>query len=433
MDSNQPRPSGPTVALTPRLRCAHGAGDAVGAADAALTTGRPTQALDAYLRALADHPRSGFCDRVLHARAAEAALAARCPQIARSLARAAVRGAGKRPIGPDAALTARALALLARALLALGQREAAADALRRAQSTVQRDKTVDRLVRLSAAEVHLVLEAPFDDLDRATKRLTSMLSRHQLSPLKPGVMPYLLISLGRTFLRHDRLEPACEAFDMAGRFTGVTDWVAAKGILAVVNRHPETDRRMRYAAADWAEALCEEAHCRAAMGNDCSESDAPLVFDLAATSAANRGDAETAARLSASRTYLGELARTGRGVWTVPGDPPADTLFLFADHAAQRRWAALYEGVHSIRALTTAGADAEPDPGRGVDVPPVPRPAWWAERSDTARLRAAAQEAHEVFSRLSASDPETFRAMYDRARGSRCWRRRPRSAPSAVR
>ncbi|MEU4097444.1 Clp protease N-terminal domain-containing protein [Streptomyces sp. NPDC026673] len=417
-DFVQRRPSGPTVALTPRLRCTHRAGDAVGAADAALTTGQAAQALDAYLRALADHPRSGFCDRVLHARAAEAALAARCPQIARDLASAAVRGAGERPIGADAALTARALALLARALLALGRTEAAAGALRRAQSTVQRDKTVDWLVRLSAAEVHLVLEAPFEDLDRATTCLTSMLSRHRLNPSQPGVMTSLLISLGRTFLRHERLEPACEAFDMAGRFTGVTDWVAAKGILAVVNRHPEADRRMRYAAADWAEALCEEAHCRAAMGDDCSDSDAPLVFGLAATSAANRGDAETAARLSASRSYLAELARTGRGVWTVPGEPPADSLFLFADHAAQRRWAALHEGVHGIRALATAGADAEPDPGGGVDVRALPRPVWWAERSDTARLRAAAREAHEVFSRLSASDPETFRAMYDRARGT---------------
>ncbi|WP_189266869.1 tetratricopeptide repeat protein [Streptomyces fuscichromogenes] len=400
------------MALTPRLRCAHGAGAVVGAADAALTTGRAAHALDAYLRALADHPRTGFCDRVLHARAAEAALAARCPQIARDLASAAARGAGERPIGADAALTARALALLARALLALGRTEAAAGALRRAQSTVQRDKAVDQLVRLSAAQVHLVLEAPFDDLERATAWLTSMLGRHQLNPAQPGVMPSLLISLGRTFLQHDRLEPACESFDMAGRFTGVTGWVAAKGILALAGRHPEADRRMRYAAADWAEALCEEAHCRAAMGIDCAESDAPLVFGLAATSAANRGDAETAARLSASCTYLDGLARTGQGVWTVPGEPPADSLFLFADHAAQRRWAALHQGVHGIRALATAGADAEPD--ADVDVLP-PRPVWWAERSDAAHLRAVAREAHGVFGRLSASDPETFRAMYDRA------------------
>ncbi|MGQ4331775.1 Clp protease N-terminal domain-containing protein [Streptomyces hayashii] len=408
----QGRPSGPTVALTPRLRCPHGAGDAVREADDALLTGRSTRALDAYLRILAGHPRAGFCDRALHARAAEAALAARCPQIAHDLVYAVVRRSGGRPVGAEAVLTARALALRARALLDLGRTEEAAAALRRAQSTTQRDRAVDLLVRLSAAQVQLAQEAPFDDWDNATHRLTSMLARHRLNPEQPGVLPPLLVDVGRMFLRQGDLEPACEAFDMAARHTAVTGWTGRKGILAVGDQHPEDDRRWRYAAAHWAEALCEEAHCRAVSGGEgpeCHDGEARLVFGLAAASAEKRGDAETAARLSACRTYLQESAENGRGVWAVPREPEAVFLFLFADRVAQRRWAALHDGVDGIRLLHTStwSAPDEADP---------PQLAWWVARSDPRRLRDAARAADELFTRLNASAPETFGALRDTVR-----------------
>ncbi|MFC8201881.1 Clp protease N-terminal domain-containing protein [Streptomyces sp. NPDC057298] len=406
----QGRPTGPAVALTPRFRCGHGAGGAVREADEALVTGRPGRALDAYLRLLADHPRSDFCDRVLYARAAEAALAARCPRIAHDVAAAAIRRTGDQPVGADAVLTVRSLALWARALLALDRTEAAAAALRRAQNTTQRDTAVDLLVRLTAAEIHLAQEAPFDDLDTAIDRLTSMLSRHDLNPSEPGVLPPLLIGLGRLFVRQGRLQPAREAFDLAGQHTAVTGWVARKGMFAVFDQHPESDRRWRYAAADWAEALCEEAHCRAAMRDDCSDSDAPLVFRLAAISAANRGDAETAARLSACRVHLEQVAGGEPSVWAVPHEPEANFLFLFADEAAQRRWAALHEGVQGIHAIALAGTGSAGGVTKGETSPL----AWWAGRSDAKRLRDAARSAHEVFARLHASAPETFGAMYDR-------------------
>lgn len=406
----QGRPTGPAVSLTPRFRCGHGAGGAVREADEALVTGHPGRALDAYLRLLADHPRSDFCDRVLYARTAEAALSARCPQIAHDVASAAVRRTEDQPVGAEAILTVRSLALWARALLALGRTEAAAAALRRAQKTTQRDTAVDLLVRLTAAEIHLAQEAPFDDLDTALDRLTSLLTRHHLNPSHPGVLPPLLIGLGRLFVRQGRLQPACKAFDLAGQHTAVTGWIARKGPFAVFDQHPEVDRRWRYAAADWAEALCEEAHCRAAMRDDCSDSDAPLVFRLAAISAANRGDAETAARLSACRVHLEQVASGKPSVWTVPHEPEANFLFLFADETAQRRWAALHEGVQGIHALTLAGTDFAGEVTTGQASPL----SWWAERSDAQRLRHAARSAHDVFARLHASAPETFGPMNDR-------------------
>ncbi|PZH00016.1 hypothetical protein C1I97_23600 [Streptomyces sp. NTH33] len=402
------RPSGPVIALTPRFRCSHGAGGAVREADRALVTGRFARALDAYLRILADHPRNGgFCDRVLRARTAEAALAARCPGIAHDLAAAAVRHSGGAPVGAEAVLTARALALRARAHLASGRTEAAAATLRRAQSTAHRDPAVDKLVRMSAAEIHLARETPGEDLDSALDPLLSMLSRHRLNPSKPGVSPPLLIGLGRSLLRLDRIELACEIFALAAQHTGVTGWIGRHGIFALGEHHPESHRRWRYAVAQWTEALCEEAHCRAALGSECFDSESWLLYGLAATSAANCGDAETAARLAACGEYLHQRAGTGRGEWVVPREPEANFPFLFADRAAQRRWAALHDGVGAIRIASTGvpSASEQGDPQQ-LEL------AWWAGRSDPRRLRDAARTADDVFSRLNASAPETFGALY---------------------
>ncbi|MFE3966004.1 tetratricopeptide repeat protein [Streptomyces cyaneofuscatus] len=408
----QQRPSGPFTKLTPRFRCSHGAGGAVRAADHALLTGRFTRALDSYLSILADHPRDGeLCDRVLHARTAEAALAARCPGIAHDLAVAAVRRGSGSPIGAEAVLTARSLVLQARAHLTSGRTEAAAFTLRRAQSTIHRDPAVHGLVQLSAAEIHLAQENPGDDLDSAVDLVATMMSRHRLNASQ-GTVPAVLISLGRSLVHSGRIGLAAQVFDLAAQQTGVTGWIGRYGVDALGERKPEADARWQYAVAQWTEALSEEAHCHAAMPSTSSDSESLLVYRLAAASAANCGDAETAARLAVCAEYLRGRAGTGHGEWTVPREPEANFLFLFADRAAQRRWAALHEGVRAIGVASTGMAPSVAEPSEQPAQEDPQKFAWWVGRSDPERLREAARSADDVFSRLQASAPATFGALY---------------------
>jgi len=404
-------PQARRIQLSPRFRCSHGRRNSVREADSCLRSGRSAEALDRYLRILAAHPRQGGCDRVLLVRAAEAAVESHCPQIGAELAAAAAFGVGDTPIGAEAVTTARAHALSARAQLALGQVDAASSELRRAQGVTHRNRRADRLVRGVAAETHLAARQ-LRDFEGATEAFTAMLVRHRLSPTKAQFTAPLFMAAGRALLAEGRPAEARKAFVRAADATGVGDRVDWLTLVARARQRLGWKPGWHPAVRDWAQALCESAHCTAVLGEK-TEVGIRAYCTQAAEIAADFGDTETAARAAACRAYLDQLGNRTSPVWTLPVTVPEHAPFLLADFEAQRRQRLLQQGVQGIHLLYAHGPRREEEDRTASG--PLP---WTVGDGTGSGLQQVVDDALTLFGQLEASAPRIFGPMRSRTRST---------------
>ncbi|MFD4023391.1 Clp protease N-terminal domain-containing protein [Streptomyces sp. NPDC058576] len=382
-----------TLPLTPRLRCGHVLKGATKQADTDMREGRPASALDRYLRLLADHPApyTDPCVRVLLARAAEAALRCECPQIADELAAGALRDLAAEPEGDLAVVAARAGALRAQAQGELGDRKAAALTLRRAQRVPHRDGPTGELVRTAALGVHFHDTRTGATCDEEQNTAAGLLNEQRLSPGNRRVAIAVHMIIGGRLLGAGHPAEAVTAFLQAETRTGVDERTCGDDSAFLRWRH-RIGPRWRGAVRLWLAAICEQMRGQIANGQQVVGA-LHEEYEHCVALAPSFEDPLLTARLTAYHLALDPDS---------PGDERAairhlmeSRPFVFADRAAQGRWAALHE-----------------EGGTADDL------AWWTRTGDRARLLEAVREADTFFTRLIAVSPDVFGAMHGRAVGT---------------
>ncbi|WP_327640698.1 hypothetical protein OHB24_20600 [Kribbella sp. NBC_00482] len=242
---------------TPVLLCRHGHLRASRRADRAMRSGRAAEALGTYLTALVAHPAGSFCGRVLSLRAAEAALDAEAPELAKEFAGLAVRDLAAIPILRSAVLAARGYAISALAASEFGDQDGAVTMLRRAQSTVHRNVPADRLVRLSAVAVRLASRV-VSDPEAAQDALIDQMTPQEMDELTPYEIVWLCFVWARILHRRGSLETAATMYRTAGRLAGEHQATSLRN-LAAGDSVSESERRMGSLLAN---AVCGLLECQ---------------------------------------------------------------------------------------------------------------------------------------------------------------------------
>ena len=379
----------------PHLRCRHGLGKRIVAADRLQGVGLAGRATDAYLEVLAEHPVEPTCGRPLLLRTAEAARSAGDDTLSAELSAAALRGIPRDPTGRLATIAVRAHATRAAALAGLGDLEDATRSLRRAQRLTQANRATERYLRWTAAEIRLAARR-IRSVDEFNEEVADALIEQQLSPSDTSGMNWLTIKLAWRLLGAGDAEGAETAFFSVRRD---------------LNLDPEgreirrPDGRLRAPAKhqpDWRMftlAVAGEVAAAAAKNEELSADDRTAA-DLATDLAWYLDEKLAGARMLLTRALL-DHSNGGDAQEAVARLRRAQScadlgLHTFADHRRQAQWVRLR---NEIAAVLQSVA--------GIDEPPVASP-WPVTAKEHEQAEEARSNAEALFDKLAANDPEVF-------------------------
>ncbi|CRK59344.1 exonuclease SbcC [Alloactinosynnema sp. L-07] len=346
---------------TPVAFCRHGARREYRLGDRAMWHGDPRTALDAYLRALAEHPADGLCARILELRAAEASQAVGAARLAAALGSAAVADLPESPIFRQAVVAARGHVVRALAACDLGDPAEGRRLLRLGQAVAHRDRPAERYVRLGAVAV-LVSGQDAANEEQAQDVVSGALVGQAVKRVTPYELAWAVLVWADVLAGRGRRDLA------VGMYRHAIGMIEGDELCLALARPSELEQA-RHAANVLVSAVCGLLETSSEVGADLAERGA------AALDAASRtGDALAAARVCAAR-----YARSGRAEARDAGDRWFDgSAAFFGDERLQDSWA-------RVRAELARSA-----PGTPVSAAePVPW-SWHPEVAATQRQGAAA-------------------------------------------
>jgi hypothetical protein len=339
---------------TPVVLCRHGAWQGFRLGDRAMWRGDPSTALDAYLRALADHPGEGLCARILELRAAEAAQAVGAARLAAALGSAAVADLPESPIFRQAVVAARGHAVRALAACDLGDPDEGRRLLRLGQVVAHRNRAAERYVRLGAVAVILSGQDALTE-EQSQEIVAGALVGQSMRVLTPYELAWAALRWADVLAGRGRRDLAAI---MYGRTIAMIEGddlgITLDGLVA----RPEELAGARHAAKVLVEAVCGLLETSRTVDEALAARGA-AALDVAART----GDGLVAARVCAARyARYGQVEARDAGDRCFDGSPA-----FFGDERLQGVWA-------RVRADLT-----RPAPGTPVS---VAEPAPWSWHPD---------------------------------------------------
>ncbi|MFI7493003.1 Clp protease N-terminal domain-containing protein [Micromonospora echinaurantiaca] len=393
--ARQRRESVRLPAVAPRLRCGHGLGERIEAADRLAGRGLADAATDAYLGILADHPVEPSCGRVLLLRTAEASRAAGDHMLAAELSAAALRGVPPDPTGRLATIAVRAHTTRAGALVGLGDLDEATRSLRRAQRLTQADRATERYVRWTAAEVRLAGRRirTFDELN---EQVAGAMVEQRLGLRETAVLHRLTIMAAWRLLEAGDGQGAERAFYSVRR---LLDLGPARGIRGPDGRIRSIPAERQPAWRMFTLAVAGEVAAVAAKQEPLSSEDRTAA-DLATDLAWYFDENLTGARMLLTRALFdhgsgGDVQETVARLRRAQRFADLG-LHTFADPRRQAEWVRLRQEIAD--GLRTVA---------GIVEPPVSSP-WPVTPNGREQAMEARAKAEALFDRLAANDPEAF-------------------------